>query len=109
MSAASASGVLCRCWAVIALSVWLTAAHAAAQDEERHLVLAVGETAQVPSTDIASFSTSGPETVRVTSPGDGGAIVIEGVLPGRWTLLFVRTDGTNLRYRVHVLAPGEHR
>jgi hypothetical protein len=98
-----------RWCAVIATTAWLFAAQAVAQDEERRLVLAVGETAQIPSADIASFSSTGLGIVEVTLRDDAAAFLVEAFLPGETVLLFIRTDGTSLRYRVRVLAPGERR
>ncbi len=67
--------------------------------DEREMVLAVGQTASIRCSDVVSYSLSTPGPVEVRmSEGGGPWCEVRGVRDGTTTLLFLRADGSSVRY-----------
>ena len=71
-------------------------------DEGRLLELTLGQSSTLTMAGIASFSSSGPGIVDVTPAPDGSALIVRAIAPGETMLLLIRSDGTQVSYRIRV-------
>ncbi len=90
-----------RCTTLCALLVASTASRALA-GELRDLELEVGEQLVLPSQGVSSYSEGTPGFLDVRLTQDGSSFVLVGKRAGRTSLLLMRTDGSEVQYRVWV-------
>jgi hypothetical protein len=93
-------GALSLVLTLVAIGPLATHAQDVAADE-REMVLAVGQTASIRCSDVVSYSlsTPGPVQIRIRRIEDGEAwCEVRGVRDGTTTLLFLRADGSSVRY-----------
>ena len=86
------------------LLVAMSKANVAAQiDEERSIVLRVGEQKSIDAKGIKSYSEGAPGFADIRVTRDQSRFVIVGKQEGTTSLLLIRNDGSQLQYTIRVI------
>jgi pilus assembly protein CpaC len=76
--------------------------HGGAREHTEEMSLAVGETKTLSGKDVKNYSEGVQGIIDTRLTPDGSQFVIVGKKPGSTTLLFIKTDGTQVTYEITV-------
>lgn len=93
-----------RAWSVgLLLSLLLMPATLLGQAEESRLLeLVLGQSSTLSMAGVTSYSSAAPGIVEMRPLPDGSGVLVHAIAPGETALLLLRSDGTQVHYRVRV-------